>query len=119
MKTLTPNDFGKTFMVEECPKIKIDDFLKRYRNRLKELMLSSEMEISGWRLEIATSKTHYNGLRLWFKCPICELRAGVVFKHPITNAIGCRQCLKLEYRKRRYKDMVENDLPPFLKNDMI
>ena len=86
-------------MVEECPKIKIDDFLKRYRNRLKELMLSSEMEISGWRLEIATSKTHYNGLRLWFKCPICELRAGVVFKHPITNAIGCRQCLKLEYRK--------------------
>lgn len=86
---------------------------------MKELILNSEIEALGWHLEIATSKTHYNGLRLWFKCPICGLRAGVVFRHPITNAVGCRKCLKLEYKKRRYKGMAENDLPPFIKNDMI
>ena len=112
MKTLSPNNFGKTFLVEECSKIKIKDFLKQYRDKFKELILNSEMEALGWSIELITSKTHYNGIRLWFKCPICQLRVGVIFKHPLTNAIGCRKCLKLDYRKRRYKGMLENeDLP--------
>ena len=37
MKTLNPNDLGKTFLVEECQKIKIEDFLKQYQNKLKEI----------------------------------------------------------------------------------
>ena len=105
---MTPNDFGKTFLVEECQKIKVEDFTRQYRDKIKELVLDSEVEISGWKVGFTTSKTHYNGVRLWFKCPLCGLRVGVLLKHPLTNAIGCRQCLKLEYRKRRYKGMVEN-----------
>ena len=112
MKTLTPNNLGKNFLVEECQKIKIEDFLKQCRNQFKELIINSELEALGWNLELTTSKTHYNGIRLWFKCPLCDQRIGVLFKHPLTNTIGCRQCLNLEYRKRRYKGMVENeDLP--------
>lgn len=107
MKTLNPNDLGKTFLVEECSKIKIEDFLRRYRGKLKEHILSSELEAQGWSIELATSKTHYNGVRLWFKCPLCNTRVGVLFRHPLNNAIGCRKCLRLEYRKRRYKGMIE------------
>ena len=107
MKTLTPNDLGKIYLVEECLKIKIEDFLKRYRHKLKEFILNSELEAAGWNFKLTTSKTHYNGIRLWFKCPVCGLRVGVVFVHPQTNMVGCRRCLQLEYRKRRYKGMIE------------
>jgi len=111
MKTSTPNNLGKTFLVEECQKIKIEDFLKQYQNKLKEIVLNSELEALGWNIGLSISKTHYGGIRFWFKCPICKFRVGVIFKHPLTSSIGCRGCLKLEYRKRRYKGMIEGDLP--------
>lgn len=107
MKTLTPNNLGKIFLVEECHKIKISDFLKRYKNKIKEMIIGSELEALGIKIELTTSKTLYNGIRFWFKCPLCDRRIGVLFKHPLTSAIGCRHCLKLDYRKRRYKGMIE------------
>jgi len=113
MKILTPNDLGKTFLVEECQKIRIEGFLKQYKEKIKEVILNSELEALGWNIELATSKTHYNGIRFWFKCPLCHLRVGVLLKHPLADIIGCRRCLRLEYRKRRYKGMVENTLPAF------
>ena len=110
MKILNPNDLGRKCLVEECQKIRIEDFLKTYRNKLKELVLASELEILGLKIELTTSKTCYNGIRFWFKCPLCKKRAGVLLKHPLTYEIGCRQCLNLEYRKRRYKGMIETKL---------
>jgi len=110
MKILNPNDLGRKCLVEECQKIRIEDFLKTYRNKLKELVLASELEILGLKIELTTSKTCYNGIRFWFKCPLCKRRAGVLLKHPLTYEIGCRQCLNLEYRKRRYKGMIETKL---------
>ena len=108
MKSLNPNNLG--LLVEECKKIKISDFLKKSKVGLKEALIKSELEIDGLSIELKTSKTGYNGVRFWFKCPLCGLRAGVLFRHPVNEAIGCRQCLKLEYRKRRYKNMIENRL---------
>jgi hypothetical protein len=32
---------------------------------------------------------------------------GILYVHPITHAVGCRTCLGLEYRKRRFKGMAE------------
>jgi len=110
MKKLKSNDLGKKYLVEECQKIRIENFLKSYRNKLKELILISELEVLGIRIELTTSKTCYNGTRFWFKCPLCEKRVGVLLKHPLTDQIGCRQCLNLEYRKRLYKGMVEQNL---------
>ena len=109
MKSLSPNNLGKKCLVEECQKIRIEDFLKSYRNKLKELILTSELEALGLKIELATSKTCYNGIRFWFKCPLCERRVGVLLKYPLTNEIGCRQCLNLEYRKRKYKGMIEGE----------
>ena len=107
MKTSNPNDLGKKYLVEECQKMRIEDFLKIYRNKLKELILTSELEVLGLRIKLTTSKTCYNGIRFWFKCPLCNKRSGVLYRHPLINKIGCRQCLNLEYRKRRYKGMIE------------
>ena len=110
MKSLNPNDLG--LLVEECQKIKISDFLGKCRNELKEAIIKSELEILELKIELTTSKTCYNGIRFWFNCPLCSLRVGVLFKHPLTSAIGCRQCLRLEYRKRRYKGMIEGAVVP-------
>jgi len=107
MKTLSPNDFGKNFLVEECQKIKIKDFLRVCRTELKKVILNSEIETRGLNIGLATSKTCFNGIRFWFVCPMCQKRAGVLFSHPITAGIGCRTCLDLDYRKRRYKGMIE------------
>jgi len=117
MKSLSPNNLG--LLVEECQKIKIADFLKKCKTELKEAMIKSKLEIEGLRIELTTSKTGYNGLRFWFRCPLCELRVGVLFRHPVNNAIGCRRCLKLEYRKRRYKGMIENRLSDLSNNSNI
>ena len=37
MKTLSPNNLGKNLLVENCRKIKIKDFLRECRNKLKEV----------------------------------------------------------------------------------
>jgi len=110
MKSLRPNDLGKTFLVEDCQKIVISDFLKKYKVKLKELILKSELEILDISVELTTSQAGFKGVRFWFKCPFCAKRVGVLFKHPLNNKIGCRVCLKLEYRKRRYKGMLEEKL---------
>jgi len=94
-------------LVENCQKIKIKDFLKVYRAELKRVVLNSEIEIRGLNIDLATSKTRFNGIRFWFVCPVCNKRAGVLFSHPITGQIGCRACLGLDYAKRRYKGMIE------------
>ena len=110
MKPSNPNDLGKKFLVEQCQKIRIEDFLKTYRDRLKELIIDSEIEALGLKVELATSKTCFNGIRYWFTCPLCGARAGILLKHPLTGNLGCRRCLNLEYRKRRYKGMIEATL---------
>jgi len=108
MKSLKPNNLGKKYLVEQARKIKISDYLRQVKNNLKELALTSQIENEGFDVELITSRTNYNGLRFWFKCPICSQRAGVLYKHPLKGNLGCRKCLNLEYRSRRYKGMVEN-----------
>lgn len=110
MKLLQPNDLGKTFLVEDCQKIVISEFLKKYRVQLKELVVKSELEILDISVGLTTSRAGFKGVRFWFKCPLCAKRIGVLFKHPLGNRIGCRVCLKLEYRKRRYRGMLEEKL---------
>lgn len=110
MKSLTLNNLGKKYLVEECSKIRMPDLLTSYRAKFKEAMLASELQVSGWDIELTTSKTYRNGIRIWLKCPLCEQRTGVIFKHPLTDQIGCRKCLNLEYRKRQYKGMIESKI---------
>ena len=107
MKMLNPNDLGTPLTVETCPRVKIDDLLKQCRHAFKESMLTSQLKVMGIDVELITTETKFNGVRFWFQCPQCERRVGVMFKHPITEAIGCRLCLNLKYRKQRFKGMPE------------
>jgi len=106
LKTMSQNDLG--LLVENCPKVKISDFLKKYRMRSKENLIKSELELQGINIDLEITKTCYGGTRFWFKCPLCQSRAGVLFIHPLNSKVGCRKCLNLEYRKRRYKGMIES-----------
>jgi hypothetical protein len=66
--------------------------------------------IGNQSISLTVSKTRFNGLRYWFSCPMCQRRVGVLYVHPLTSEVGCRHCLKLDYRSRRYKGMIENNL---------
>lgn len=104
------NDLGKKNLVESCACIKITDFLRQYKRQFNNLMLSAGIELLGIEITLTTSKTGNGGIRVWFTCPICETRVGIIYKHPLNYSIGCRKCLNLEYRKRRYKGMLESEI---------
>ena len=111
MKTLNPNDFGKSFLVEYCQKVRIEDLLKICRAELKKIVLDLQIEALGQKIGLVTSKTCFDGVRFWFSCPMCNRKVGVLFTHPINRNVGCRTCLNLDYRKRRYKGMIEVKTP--------
>ena len=109
-KTSKTNNLGRKYLVENCQQIAVSTYLKKTKINLKKLILESLLNTEGIDIELTTSKTHFNGLRLWFKCPLCHRRIGIIYKHPISQILGCRVCLELEYRCRRYKGMVENSI---------
>jgi len=86
------------------------EYLARARGKLKETLLTSELSVFDTPIGFAVSRTGFGGTRHWFACPACERRVGVLFVHPLSNEIGCRLCLGLEYRKRRFKGMVESEI---------
>ena len=104
---MSPNDFGKKYLTEQCQKIKITDFVRESNSQLKETLINASLEAEGYDLLLNSSKTGFGGTRFWFSCPICDKRAGVLYKHPMSQILGCRRCLRLDYRKHRYKGMVE------------
>ncbi|MSU54532.1 MAG: hypothetical protein EXS48_01670 [Candidatus Staskawiczbacteria bacterium] len=104
------NDLGKRFLVEECQRIEISYFLKQSKEKLKESLMHSKIDASGIALELMTSGMHFGGVRYWFKCPLCSKKMGTLFIHPLNQQVACRGCLGLEYRKIRYKGMIEESL---------
>jgi hypothetical protein len=110
MKSLKSNNLGKKYLTDQCQSIDISSYLRGAKGQLKELVIGSEIEADGFKIGLITSNTHYQGLRYWFKCPLCGKRAGKLYKHPVGLKLGCRGCLGLEYRSRRYKGMVENSI---------
>jgi hypothetical protein len=107
MKSLHPHYSGKGILVEDCQKVSISTYLRKTRERLKQELVIAEIKMDNLHIELTPSKTSFDGIRYWFKCPLCASRVGTLFVHPLTNTIGCRKCLDLEYRSRRYKGMTE------------
>lgn len=110
MKSMNVNDLGKRLLVEDCQKVAVSDLLRDYKAKLKETILKSQFEMLNENVLITTSRTGNGGLRFWFMCPQCKRRVGVLLKHPLQNILGCRTCLKLEYKKGRFKGMVEGEI---------
>lgn len=105
---MKPNDFGKKILTDQCQQIRLSDFVRKARLELKQSLLQSHIEADGFQLLLNRSKTGFGGIRYWFSCPLCQRRTGVMYKHPMSKILGCRRCLRLDYRKHRYKGMIEN-----------
>lgn len=108
MKSMTYNNLGEKFTVEDCQKVAISDILRDYKAKLKETILRSQFEMLNENVLIMTSKTGKGGIRFWFMCPQCKRRVGVLLKHPVQNLLGCRLCLNLKYGQQRFKGMIES-----------
>lgn len=106
MKSIAPNDFGNSTTVESCPKIRIEDLVRKAGGQVKGALIASQLEAAGASVELVTSPTRFGGERFWFQC-ICGRRVGALYQHPLSHAFGCRKCLRLVYRKQRYKGMIE------------
>ena len=106
---MNPNDLGElqigSTVAENIPSVNINDYVRRAKNGLKKTLMLSEMDVTGVKVELVVSKTGFGGERLWFKCPRCGGRVGVLYK--TESVLGCRKCLHLMYRKQRYGKMEE------------
>lgn len=104
---LTPYDLGNSQVTENCQKINIDNLVNKALNELKLRLIQSQIQALGIDIALTTSKTKFNGERIWFLCPNCEKRVGILYKHPSEQIIGCRICLGLKYKAQRFKGMTE------------
>lgn len=105
-----PNDLGDfQVMSDNLVKLKITEYLRQVRQQLKESLVSSQLEIDGIKVVLSYSFTKFGGRRLWFCCPNCQCRVGVLFRD-MFGRLGCRSCLHVKYKKQRYKGMIEQTL---------
>jgi hypothetical protein len=104
---MKPIDSGTLVLVEECRRIDFSVVNRKVRAQLLEVMLASAIDALGFDLKLRTSKTGYGGLRYWFACPICQQRKRVLYVHPVSQYVGCRKCIGIEYKSRRFKGMIE------------
>ena len=110
MKTIHNNNLGKKYLVEDCKNIRIDQVVRKAKKDLIITFIKGQIEIEGFDINVISHTLYHGGKRLWFECPLCNKRSGVIYRHPTKNIIGCRLCLDLDYQCRRFKGMVENSL---------
>ena len=101
---IKPYDLGDS-LVEHTQRVEIDKLVRQAKKGLKQRLLEAQIEASGLKVALTTSRTRFNGLRAWFVCPICSGRKGVIYTKG--QLVGCRTCLGLKYKKQRFKGMAE------------
>ena len=104
---MAPYDFGKSITVEDCQRISVYELIKQV-GQSTDAVLGAAITVGCMTVRFTTTTTQFGGRRLWFLCPQCESGIGVLLAHPLTQAVGCRRCVEVEYRARRFKGMVEN-----------
>ena len=57
-------------MVEDCQKVSISTFLRKAQEKLKEQLVTAEIQLSNLTVELIYSKTKFGGMRCWFQCPL-------------------------------------------------
>lgn len=106
-KSISPYDLGVSQLVEHAQRVSIDNLVRKAKSDLKRRLVEAQVEVLGAKIDLSTTKTRFNGERLWFLCPQCSKRTNYIYNHPITSALGCRHCLGFKYLKQRYKGMLE------------
>ena len=105
--SIRPYDLGTYQVVEGTQRVSVDELVRSARKMLKMRLVEAQIEALGLSISLTTSRTRFNGERLWFVCPGCKKRVGTLYKKPINNTLGCRKCLSLYYGMQRYKGMAE------------
>jgi len=95
-------------LVEDCQKISINAFSRQAKTKIKEAILSSQIELLSKDIRLTTTTVNFGGIRYWFECPVCDRRVGILYIEPVNQKVGCRRCLDLTYRKIKYKGMAED-----------
>ena len=108
MNSLNPGASGTTVLVEQCSRIDINKAISLISPQIKEQLLKSYVNFQGYDVGLESTVTAFGGERYWFKCPLCNKRSGVLYLHPVSNLVGCRSCLNIEHKSRRYKNMLES-----------
>ncbi len=107
---ITPYDLGINNIIEHTQSININRIIKQAKKDLKLRLVQAHIEAVGIKVALTTSKTRFNGERLWFMCPLCSKRVGTLYQHTSRELVGCRRCLNLKYKKQRFKGMIEGEL---------
>lgn len=84
----------KDIVRNNLTKLNILDLVRSAKLRLKGELVRSELEVLGVSSELVTSKTGYGGERLWFMCPSCHRRSGVLYRS-LSGLVTCRLCCKV------------------------
>ncbi len=93
------NDSDK-ILISTCQEISIDKLLHNFKQIYKHVFLRSVISIFNEKLETITTTQNIGGERIWFKCPKCKNRVVKIYKRYDNLDLGCRKCLKLEYKSR-------------------
>lgn len=108
-QTINQHNLGLTLVAENCQRVSVNELVRKATRELKKRLVEAQIEALGVSVRLTTSNTRFNGERLWFKCPICNKRVGTLFNN---EGLGCRKCLKLMYKKQRFKGMLEASYYP-------
>ena len=86
-------------VAENCQRIRIDDYVRQARISLKEAIVEARLAINGYSIKLCNSKACFGGVRLWFECPECHKKKGILYRDKITTKVICRKCLNSSYQK--------------------
>ena len=103
-------DLGEFQLADSVQKVSINGLVGQVKKELKAKLVQSRIEVIGFQVGLATSKTRFGGDRLWFVCPLCGRRCESIYRHGGRKNAGCRICLNVKYRKQRYKGMIEGEI---------
>jgi len=104
---ITPNDLGEFQLADRVERIDINSLVSEAQKELKLRLVEATIESFNSNIKLTITKTRFAGKRLWFLCPQCNSRKGVLFRLPNTETLACRTCLGIKYRKQRFKGMLE------------
>ncbi len=107
---INPYDLGDFQITENTQRININDLVSQALKELKLRLVEAQIEALGYSVSFTTSRTRFNGNRLWFICPFCSRRVGILYQQVTIKSLACKSCLGLKYKKQRFKDMIEANL---------
>ncbi len=100
----------KKILVEDCERLCIWEFIRDVRICPETLFSYGRYRFpagnSSQIIEFASSRTNFGGKRIWFVCPFCNKRKGVLYRPDDLSTYGCVSCHDLAYScQNRHREL--------------